>query len=309
MTHFVTERLSTYYERRMLDYANYREPRLLTKKFPSYEGQHIALVSEDIYEVESSKTEELRYTVNVAACLCTCYEGATGKLCKHIHYVVTERNLNTRDNYHLGQNRYLMYFVACGSAPDPGWLDTLHGTPQVEQSAHSVHTATDRSGTVDAIAGHRTDTDVGVSGVQLKLLAKQAEFVELWKEKIDSQSDRSSVELLAAYEAAIAALKKVTTTNAAVSLLHTLGKYSEAGCSKRRKLGNIPVQTTAVARRRKCLRGRAPGEPGRPRKQSVLVSNKHDYSMPMRKLGHAAPHNLKYCVSRNAALGKTHCRK
>lgn len=306
MTHFITERLSTYYERRLLDYANYRELRLLTKKFPSYEGQQISLLSADIYEVESISTEGLSYTVNIAACLCTCYEGATGKLCKHIHYVLTEKSLNFTDNYCLGENRHLMYFVACGSAPPPGWLDTLHSTAHAEQSVHSVHIATDHIGSVDAIANHSSDTDVGV---QLRLESKQAEFVELWKAKIDSHSNRSAVELLAAYEAAIRTLQKVTTANAAVSLVHTVGKYSEAGCCKRRKLGNIPVQTTSVARRRKCLRGRAPGEPGRPRKMSVLAANKHDYSMPMRKYGQAASHNLQYCVRRNAALGRTHSKK
>ena len=226
MAHFVTERLSTYYERRLLDYANYRQPRLLTKKFPTYDGQRIALISADMYEIESSRTEGLCYTVNIAACLCTCYEGATGKFCKHIHYVQTERGLNCLEYYHLGEQRELIYFVVCGSAPPPGWLMTLHGRPELGPNARSLHAAAGNSNAFETAGSYRLSTYVDPD-IHSKLLAKQTEFSELWKARIDSHAEHSAVELLAAYEVAVSTLHGIRTANAAVSVVHTLGKYLE----------------------------------------------------------------------------------
>ena len=145
-----------------------------------------------MYEIESSRTEGLCYTVNIAACLCTCYEGATGKLCKHIHYVQTERGLNCSEYYHLGEQRELIYFVACGSAPPPGWLNTLHSTLEAGPNARSMHAASDNSNAFATAGSDRLSTDVDPD-IHSKLLAKQTEFSELWKARIDEHAEHSSV--------------------------------------------------------------------------------------------------------------------
>jgi len=306
MVDFITERLSSYYERRLLDYANNRRPRLLTK-YPDYEGQCITLISEDVYEVASSREADLYYTVNVAACMCTCYEGCTGKACKHMHYVRTVLDLDCSRSYHLADQRERMYYVACGKASPPGWLDTLHGQAQVEHAFHDTNVTVSRSNAVETAM----NTDMVTDDTQIcqQLEARQAEFLAMWRAKIDCYGQRNAAELVAAYDVAIKTLSGVTTANAAISVVHTLGKYSEGGSCKRRKMGNIPVQTTAIARRRKSLRGRAPGEPGRPRKLTVLSDNKHSYTMPSRRHGVAAAHNLSLCVRKNSALGRTHSKK
>jgi len=150
------------------------------------------------------------------------------------------------------------------------------------------------------------------AGLQPKLQQIHELFTDTWKKVILERAGSDSPrEIIAGYEAALTMLNKITTTNAASSALHTFGRYSEGSgrVTKCHRLGNIPVQTTAVARRRKCLRGRAPGEAGRPKKLSILKSNMHSYSMPSRKKGAPAPHKLSECVRRNINIGGTHSKK
>ena len=108
---------------------------------------------------------------------------------------------------------------------------------------------------------------------------------------------------------ALGSLKFMNTTNAFLSAMRTFGKYGAGGRTEARrlKLSNISVKSTAYARRKKVLRGSAPGEAGRPRRNALGKDNMHSYTMPGR--GNAAPHNLGVCVRRNVLLGKTHSKK
>lgn len=309
MTHFLTEKFSSYYERRLLDYAHNRLIRPAVK-YPAYSGQLITRVTDDIYEIESSKRDGTVYVVNTAACMCTCYAGQTGKVCKHIHYVSKETNCD-RVSYRLTDDRELMYIVATGRKPLVGWLDTLHG----ERSAHTQCNIVNSNATCSAVSNTAetavldTAEDEGI--VREQCFQKLEKLLQTLKQTVTKTIDHSAGEVMPSLDAAIASIEGIHTPNACISMLHTLGKYCDAQKlrRKRRHLGNIPVQTTAVGRRRKFLRGRQAGEAGRPRSNALLKLNLHSYALPVSRKRAAAPHSLSVAVHANASLGRTHSRK
>jgi len=197
-----------------------------------------------------------------------------------------------------------MYFVANGYAPPSGWLDTLHSAVEPRIATVPTEPVITSPIVVHDISTVETDTTL-----MQELKEAEEELINVFRSTIKRHSNKSPMEYMAALKAAKDTLSNISTSNAAVSMLNTLGKYSERGGPRHKRLGNMPVQTTALARRRKCLRGRAVGEAGRPRKNTVLLSNLHSYSMPSRRLGKEALHNLGTCVKQNISLGKTHGRK
>jgi len=112
MVNFLTEQFSTYYKRRLEDCSSNRQCRP-PAKFPKYEGQAIIEVSEDIYDIVSSKDMNVFYTVNTATTICTCNEWETGYMCKHLHYVFTHKKAITAVN-NINDFSGLMYRVATG---------------------------------------------------------------------------------------------------------------------------------------------------------------------------------------------------
>jgi hypothetical protein len=313
MTHFIAEGLSSYYVRRLLDYASNRQQRP-PAKFPAYEGQLISALGDDVFKVASSCKPGETYIVNVAACMCSCHEGITGKVCKHIHYVHSQCDMPA-SVYHLNDIRELMYVVANGTAPPAGWLDLLHGglpdmfVPPVNAGPSECLSGEQVSSVTSASSSNGMDTGNHLD----ELNATLAEFCKVLGDQFTRFGARAATELNEGCKSAIETLKGVNSTNSMVSALYTFGKYSVSGQPSGRvrahALGRIPVQTTAVARRKKCLRGSAPGEAGRPRKTTIVVANKHDYAMPSRNFRAAASHSLSRCVRQNIALGGTHSKK
>ena len=275
------------------------------KTFPKYEGQQIVAISEDVFQVESSQNVD-NYMVNIATNICTCHEGCTGKMCKHMFYVLS-RQPDADRHYHLNDSRELMYLVACGHQAPDGWLANLHGgssdaiqrsTGQPAETSNTVQTNLDTAAT-------------SIDTPEFEYKRDVKEFHDLLDKNIFGPGKGNEVEILPTLRSAIESLKRIATTNSGVSALRTFGKYSGGGASsaKKLKLSSIPVQSTALGRRRKVLRGSAPGEPGRPRKSALLRDNLHDYTMPSRRLNAPARHNLGECVRKNIALGKTHSKK
>jgi len=244
MTDFISLRFSAYYERRLLDYAHLRQIRPPRNKYLPYADQQINFVSDDIYEIESSEKNGTTYIVNMAVCMCTCSVGATGKFCEHIYYVHTQTNCGDVSDRLLDQ-RELMYYLAWDKLPGEGWMDTQHD--QDETSSSSVHLPSD-------VAMETSDQDVDL---QTELQRVHTMFTDTLKKVILERAGSDSPrDIIAGYKAAITMLNKITTTSAASSFLHTLGHCPEASVSltKFDRLGNIPVQPTAIVRKRKCLR-------------------------------------------------------
>lgn len=270
---------------------------------PEYNGQHITRVSDDVYEIESTDRSKI-YTVNLAVAICTCNDGETGKICKHLHHIFDYSIKTAATRYFFSDNRALFYKVACGREAPDGWLELLHTGPANQNDETSDTNCTPNIASAVAVETETQNTNE-------KLESAISCFNELWRQKMEDCARCNAEQFLPGYLSAIAVLQKLSTDNAKVSALHSFGKlFSGSISAKRPKLSHIPVQTTAVARRRKCLRGRAVGEAGRPRKNVVITENKHDYctyTVGHRKI--AAAHNLSRCVELNVSLGRTHSKK
>lgn len=303
---FLSERFSAYYVRRLLDFASNRKQRVAAK-FPPYTGQQVRRISEDIYDVASSKKDGTIYSVNMATVMCTCADGSSGKICKHVHYVLTEsQDASFTIGYNFCDNRNLFYEVATGNSAPSGWLDLLHGG--VNQSNASSVPSVAAQATVDM-----ADTGIPSEGVVVdkidELEQRIAKVDEAFKARIHEVARQNPDVLLDAYDAFLGTLQSLSTPNAIASAMHTFGKYSGGGKRAGKRLSCISVQSTAIARRKKVLRGKHPGEAGRPRKSAVVIQNMHDYSMPSRKQNQPASHALAKCVSRNTSLGNSHSKK
>jgi len=268
-------------------------------------------MSDEVYDVASSKQNGTVYTVNIATVMCTCFAGSTGKCCKHVHYVLTEmQHLSQSVSYHFSDKRSLFYEVAIGSPAPSGWLDLLHGGLNQTMSA-----SVEVPAPVDVPVPLEVPTPVEVPD-PAEILDPAEEIAQhiatvdrLFKTKVHDVARENPDAFISAYKTFIDTLQSLSTANAAASALHTFGKYAGGGKRVGKRLSSITVQSTAIARRKKLLRGKHPGEAGRPRKSAVVVQNKHDYSLPSRKRNQPAPHALGECVSRNISLGSSHSKK
>lgn len=293
-----------------MDFASNRLQRS-SEKFPDNEGSAINALSDDVFEVASSSCPGVVHTVNTSTTICTCRRGSTGRMCKHLHWVISqearqnENQNSATSNYHVNDCRQLMYLVSCGHSEPEGWLSTLHGgvsamkqaEPQSEQAAHSI------------VSDGNLPTSLSSDELAEENEKKVAEFVELFKLKIGDCASENQQGFSEAIKSAINTLKTINTPNAGLSALRTFGKYGGGGAVSLKRLNrsSIPVQTTAYARRKKVLRGRGPGEAGRPRK-SAIAETMHDYAMRGAR-NHPARHRLSFCAERNISLGKTHSKK
>jgi len=254
-----------------MDFASNRL-RLSSPSLPTYEGQLITRITPDIFEVASSKNSSTLYTVNTATTMCSCYEGSTGKLCKHMHYVLSRVEQNPA-HYHIKDYRQLMYFVSSGRDAPDGWLNTLHGGAGGQETPATTHISTENAVPVQTLDATEPASDIeeGDDAVSAEEYDKSvSEFHNLFCEKITDRGETNRKELFDALQVAIRTLKLFN--NSAISALRTFGKYGAGGNSvvRKLKLSSIPVQTTAYARRKKMIRGSAPGKPGRPRKSAIM---------------------------------------
>jgi len=202
MVHFLNERFSSYYEKRLIDFSNNRPQRIISE-FPSYSGQEITALSSDVYEVVSSKYDGSVYVVNVAAALCSCHEGQSSRPCKHLHYVNVQRNHDGSGNSYQTQDcKELMYVVACGHKPPGVSLDNERLLPGASD---------------DEV----TDVEDIVSD---EISEFQAEFNLLWKKKVVDRAKLNPAEYVDAYRAILETLRNLKTSSATISAMHTFGK-------------------------------------------------------------------------------------
>lgn len=228
-----------------------------------------------------------------------------------MHYVLTQSQQSYCNlGYHFNDNRNLFYEVATGSPAPSGWLDLLHGgvSQRVGYSIQTVEVPALVQSPVDLVSRGIISEGSVVDKTQ-ELLQHIDTVDRLMKTKVHNVARQNPDAFIDAYKAFIGTLQSLSTVNATVSALQTFGRYSGGGTRAGKRLRTINVQSTAIARRKKLLRGKQPGEAGRPRKSAIVLSNKHDYSLPSRKRNQPAPHALGECVSRNISLGSSHSKK
>lgn len=238
MVHFLTDQLSGYYMRRLIDFAHNRLLQRMHAQFPAYADQDINHVSADVFEVASSKRDGSLYTVNTATCTCTCSEAVTGSLCKHLHYVFT---ITIMTPTYTNECRHIMYEVAAGEPASDEQLGMLNGIVKINVPVLVVMSeppppvepavAEDSGGAAEDVADVKREQ--GLAREELSELdSERQQFFHLWNERVDSRAEKDPQKFVEAYRAAREALAGVRTMGGAVGLLKTVAKY-QAGTGVR----------------------------------------------------------------------------
>src|SRR6218665_957560 len=226
----MTERFSGYYVRRLLDFASNRKQRVVAK-FPPYTGQRIERMSDEVYDVASSKQDGTVYTVNIATVMCTCFAGSAGKCCKHVHYVLTEtQHLSQSVSYHFSDKRSLFYEVAIGSPAPSGWLDLLHGgLNQTRSASVEVPAPVDVPVPLEVPSPVEVQNPAEILDPAEEIAQHIATVDRLFKTKVHDVARENPDAFISAYKTFIDTLQSLSTANAAASALHTFGKYAGGG--------------------------------------------------------------------------------
>ena len=337
---FIVTRYEAYMEKRLLDFSSgHYSKALLCNMMPS--SGNIASADVSVvdaaactYSVRSSSGDSM-YSVDLARGFCTCYQGASGKLCKHASAVLLQLDdkLCTAYNVVNYDTKVLLFRVATGNTPPPDWLLPLDCPAANSASASDQHTnvcASDSQhiSTEQPQPFFVSDSITSTVSISDTLSKEQSEALSaVDMARLDVLFGRIKQGLVDSANIFVPACRRMldntdkfaATDTGLVSAMHTFGKYSglqpvkarPVGTFSRRRGVQIGVQLTAVGRRRQTLSGKRKLSAGRP---SGLVSARssrqlaaHDYttfgSLPARK--RKAPHNLQQCVYGNVGLGST----
>lgn len=122
--------------------------------------------------------------------------------------------------------------------------------------------------------------------------------------KLDLQENPESFE--GALSKFCSTYRSLKTQASRVSALYNFGRQSYLPLRAKKRSTTIPVQPTAIARRKSNIKGRRCLQSGRPAKKNY--SAEHGYAKGKSKLvsSSKAPHNLSECVARNYNVGKKH---
>lgn len=134
VVHFVIEEMSSYYERRLVNFAHFRDTRQnlyfekVMKKAEDVRADLIEQISENLYSVRSATKADVTYVVDVAVGICSCDFGLTGRFCKHQaaiykhHFVILPNFPAISD-----EDRYLVARLALGErAESPAFYQSLN---------------------------------------------------------------------------------------------------------------------------------------------------------------------------------------
>jgi hypothetical protein len=312
---FLTTCLEHYYERRLIDAANNQLDLSRSKYLGRSENidmNSIIHVSEMYYQVPSENTSDLLYDVDMALGLCTCFVGKTGGPCKHQHAVLRKypqlQSLNFAPTNSPSMCTFF-YSLALGSEANipTDWFAPLHADVQISaedaQIARPLPPSHDTSVLPDPQPIETPAPEemlIRVEKAESDLSANMYQLTERLR-----RAPESLINAVEAFNKHFSALQH--SESALASALHTFGR---SGAMPRRIGGRtIPVQPTAIARRKVLMGGRKKATLGRrPKANNAIKRTALDIRaavLPPRK----APHSIASCVATNKSLGKTHAGK
>ncbi|KAF0307387.1 hypothetical protein FJT64_021273 [Amphibalanus amphitrite] len=129
---FLTNRLESYYQRRLVDVANGRRARQRQQRAAAPSTGEITQISDDIYEVRSSQqAHETPYVVDAAIASCSCASSRWKRvLCKHLLAVLEQRGDEMPDAHLTESGRLALMTIATGQRAWPaGWFAPLAEKP------------------------------------------------------------------------------------------------------------------------------------------------------------------------------------
>lgn len=181
-----------------------------------------------------------------------------------------------------------MYFVATGEKPSSNWFKSVHDGVMPESSTvMNIDDAEIGSPSTEEShepGGMSTATVNPSNQVDQEQLKSMHDTCLEWLEDITTKA-KENPDMYAALSKYCNTIKNLRTDNATLSALHTFGRQYTT-----RHSGRIPVQPTAVGRRKFRLKGRSVALLGRPRNSTVLTANLHQYAC--RRISKRKPHKL-----------------
>lgn len=316
---FIVNQLESHYERRLIDVANSRFDNVQARFMPSAHNIDVSSIkrtSEHLFEVPSENDANVVYDVDMLARSCTCYVGRDGGPCKH-QFAVTETfqipTLSFAPVRDPGYRR-LLYTVATGNNRVPiDWFASL--LQSSDMVAEAPQPSPDVDVSVQCPPESQPDAPVAFSATVERFHASC--------QRIESMYLADPAGLESAMKSFCDSVTAISTSTGLSSALHWFGKFTggaEAVARGRKMISRkkIPVQPTAVARRKTALGGRSRLYAGRKLKSSL--TDGHGYgrrksqlhllatcrqTLPPRR----APHSLSAVVSNNESLGGSHSAK
>ncbi|XP_047109472.1 uncharacterized protein LOC124777956 isoform X2 [Schistocerca piceifrons] len=264
MVDFFLTKVNLYFQRTLLDAANGASPKSFCRpiKAPSQEIlAKIRQVNEDVLLVPSEERDNHYYIVNMAVLVCTCCQGNTGKICKHIDWGSTVLpSGNYREVTDSDSIRRLYYFIATNEEPPEGWLEPLYCSQNAGASSSSERLEQIDTGLLCESQEEMPET------LHMETVPDNTNnnLIDEIKARLIDFSNKSPEEMRKGLEVMCEKLRKLKTPSACASYLANFGE----GKSRKNRGNYIPVQPTAISRRKNKLAGRRCHLGGRQRPHS-----------------------------------------
>ena len=328
---------SVYYKKRLLDIGNGRfgafrntKSRYLLKKKINLKKEQIFEIGESNFIVESEKTPDVFYRVDMRTGFCECKAGMNCGPCKHKRAIATHKGFaefsvlpefdaNIRGLYH---------YIADAAVCENSWYRDLNNPEEVENVTDFVETRTEEAelrheniesaNVDDAIRDISSEESVQEeSSDDENVLDNFVTAIDSFKAKIITSYGKRIKKGLQYFTKKLAKITKGKESSLEKSLYSIgteINKPKTGG--KKRKTGKlIPVQVTAKSRRQYKHRGRTVGLLGRRpkdqeiRRQLIVEENEDNvyHSLPtQKKTKNKFIHSLKQSVDMNKPAAKKH---
>ena len=331
---------SVYYKKRLLDIGNGRfgaftnsKSRYLLKKKINIREDQIFNIGENIFIVESEKSPEVFYRVDMSSGFCECKAGNNCGPCKHKRAISKHKGLAefTVLPESDAKIRALYHYIADATVCKNSWYRDLNNPDQIEEISEFVEGRTEESEIVnepaiesiennDEIRGLSADESEECedessddNGVMNQFITAMDEF----KSKVTSAYGKTLKKGVKYFTKKLQKITKGNTSSLEKSL-YSIGNEicKPKNSGKKRKMGKlIPIQVTAKSRRQYKHRGRAVGTLGRrpkdQEKRLQMVVEEEDenvyHSLPKQKKSkNKQIHSLKHSVDLNRPSAKKH---
>ncbi|XP_049773084.1 uncharacterized protein LOC126161358 [Schistocerca cancellata] len=197
----------------------------------------------------------------MAVLVCTCCQGNTGKICKHIDWGSTVLpSGNYTEVTDSDSIRRLYYFIATNEEPPEGWLEPLYCSQNAGASSSSERLEQIDTGLLCESQEEMPET-LRMETVPDK---RNNDLIDEIKARLIDFSNKSPEEMRKGLEVMCEKLRKLKTPSACASYLANFGE----GKSRKNRGNYIPVQPTAISRRKNKLAGRRCHPGGRQRPHS-----------------------------------------
>ena len=331
----LTIELPEYYSRKILDIlaGRYCSKLKYVPNKKKIKDLEIVCESENFEFTVRNVKKNTEYQTNVELGLCTCYMGKNKAPCKHQHFVILEKQLESNNVVPVTETqKERFHFIATGNEKvKSNWYKNLMPglTPEKNEIDENVknnnlvneNIIIDENSNLpikNLFSGIQSSGDIEIQSsgdieiqssgdIEMKddksWEEKRNSILDCFAERLDDAWNNNPNEAYKALTKFEAKFRKLKTQSAFLTFLHTGGGEIMKG---RKKMTAIPVQPTSAARRKSNLTTRRCQISGRPKKNRFDPLQLHNYiKKKYVKFGRdrskqwKKPHCLSECVLRN----------